>query len=407
MDEIKIIESILNFGIDWSVTSIEFRPSESSVHIYLKYATDYVVDISTGELLNIYDYRPERQWQHLPILQCKTYIHCRVPRVKNSEGKVASISVPWASPAERHTHLFENFVIDVLLATHNQTKTANLIKTSFDIVNRIMHLSVARGFKRRIIQDDEIKQLSIDEKSFGAGHHYISVLTDPVNKRILDVIEGRDTESATKLIENTLSVDHLINVVKVSMDMWQPYINCVSEIIPQADIVHDKFHIVKYLNEGIDNTRKQEIKKEPILIDSKYAMLKNAVNRTESQNEKFYEIMDNNLKTAQAWALSETFKEIFKEKKIAKAWAFFDMWVEKVNQSMIKPMIKVAQTMQNHAQGVINNIKHQISNALAERFNGKIQTLNVVGRGYRTFKNFRSAILFFNGKLDLHSHYNL
>lgn len=80
------------------------------------------------------------------------------------------------------------------------------------------------------------------------------------------------------------------------------------------------------------------------------------------------------------------------------------MWIDSVNQSMIKPMIKVANTMLNHAQGVINNIKYRISNALAERFNGKIQTLNVVGRGYHTFKNFRSAILFFNGKLDLYSH---
>jgi transposase len=404
MESINVIETILNLGDDWIVSKIELQAIESSVHIYLKYSKDYAVDISTGEACKIYDYRADRQWQHLPILQCRTYIHCRVPRIKNSLGKVESVLVPWASSAERHTHLFENLVIDTLQATHNQTKTAGLLKTTFDIVNRIMHLSVKRGMSRRVIREDEIIQLAIDEKSFKAAHNYVSILTDPINKRILDVIEERDTDAAIKLIRNNLSEKHLKYVKKISMDMWQAYINCAKEIIPLADIVHDKFHIVSYLNEGIDNTRKQEVKAEPILIDSKYALLKNAKNRTENQHEKFYQIMETNLKTSQAWALSETFKEIFGAKSLPQAWAFFDMWIEKVNQSMIKPMIKVAKTMQNHAVGIINNVKHRISNALAERFNGKIQTLNVVGRGYRTCKNFRSAILFFNGRLDLYSH---
>ncbi|MCF8237346.1 MAG: transposase, partial [Saprospiraceae bacterium] len=38
----------------------------------------------------------------------------------------------------------------------------------------------------------------------------------------------------------------------------------------------------------------------------------------------------------------------------------------------------------------------------AERINGKIQELKLSARGYRVFENFRSAILFFNGGLDLY-----
>ena len=78
-----------------------------------------------------------------------------------------------------------------------------------------------------------------------------------------------------------------------------------------------------------------------------------------------------------------------------------------MTESKLPHMIKVAKTMVNHAKGIINNIKFRTTNSLAERFNGKIQTLNDVGRGYRTFKNFRSAILFFNGGLDLLSYNSL
>ena len=54
-------------------------------------------------------------------------------------------------------------------------------------------------------------------------------------------------------------------------------------------------------------------------------------------------------------------------------------------------MIKVAKMFYNQLKGVCN--------AMAERLNGKIQEIKTVARGYRTFKNFRSTILFFHGGL--------
>jgi transposase len=53
-------------------------------------------------------------------------------------------------------------------------------------------------------------------------------------------------------------------------------------------------------------------------------------------------------------------------------------------------------------RGVINALIFNFNNAMAERLNGKIQEIKTVGRGYRTFKNFRSAILFFHGGLSLY-----
>lgn len=56
----------------------------------------------------------------------------------------------------------------------------------------------------------------------------------------------------------------------------------------------------------------------------------------------------------------------------------------------------------SHARGVVNALISGINNAMAERLNGKIQEIKVSGRGYRRFENFRSAILFFHGGLDLY-----
>ena len=56
----------------------------------------------------------------------------------------------------------------------------------------------------------------------------------------------------------------------------------------------------------------------------------------------------------------------------------------------------------NHLEGVCNAMVESFSNAMAERLNGKIKEVKSVGRGYRTFKNFRGAILFFHGGVNLY-----
>ena len=65
-------------------------------------------------------------------------------------------------------------------------------------------------------------------------------------------------------------------------------------------------------------------------------------------------------------------------------------------------VIETASWVNDHINGVCNALVENLSNAMAERLNGKIQEIKTIGRGYRTFKNFRSAILFFNGGLKLH-----
>ena len=138
-------------------------------------------------------------------------------------------------------------------------------------------------------------------------------------------------------------------------------------------------------------------------------MLKNTHRHTEKQALHFEQIMDANLFTSQAWALAQQFKETVlntTHNNVVRASAYLDMWVDKVEQSALNALKKVAKTFQRHAKGIVNFVKHKVTNAVVERINGKIQNLNQVARGYSSFKNFRIAVLFFNGKLDLFSHNN-
>ena len=158
---------------------------------------------------------------------------------------------------------------------------------------------------------------------------------------------------------------------------------------------------LKYLNEAIDKVRKREVKTHEELKHSRYAMLKNEANLTEKQRIKFAEIRSANFEVSRAWEARENFKEVFKNANFEESEAIFQEWHKSVKVTEIKEVMKVAEMFARHLKGVLNAMTSSFSNAMAERLNGKIQLLKAIGRGYRKFENFRSAILFFYGKLDL------
>ena len=55
-----------------------------------------------------------------------------------------------------------------------------------------------------------------------------------------------------------------------------------------------------------------------------------------------------------------------------------------------------------HLGNLLTYFTYAISNALTEGFNSKIQSLKQAARGFRTFANFRTRVLFFCGRLNLY-----
>ena len=393
--------SLLSFPSYWIVEKIEHDALSNEVYIYVKFDTKEYKKAYPENYSGLHDYNAYRTWRHLDILQYKTYIKARLPRLKCKEGKIETIEPSWGKLSDRPTYLFERRVIDTLLATKNQTKSSSLLQCSFSMVNRIIHQSTQRGLERR---DGEIvyKQLSIDEKSFKKGHNYVTVLSNPNTGHIIDVSEGRTKASCSNLINNNLKAGQKEKVEQVSVDMWEAFINTVKEVLPKSKIVHDRFHLVQYLNKAVDLVRRREVKTHKELKNSRYALLKNQFNLTVKQHFKFEEVLSLNTKVSLAWRLKESFKSLFNSPDYQEAHSRLDDWLSFCNWENIPEISKVAKMFKNHIVGVCNALVETLSNAMAERLNGKIQEIKTVGRGYNSFRNFRSAILFFNGGLYLY-----
>jgi len=393
----------LALGLDeyWRVDEVSADHKKKEIEVILTYTGSKAECPVTFDLCPIYDHVKVRRWRHLDVLEYKTFLVTSLPRIKNSKGSVVTVVPPWAAKSSRYTFSFETRAIDVLKATQNQTSAASLMNCSFDTINSIMHRSVQRGLGRRPI-DIVIKNLSVDEKSFQKGHSYITVVSCPNAGVVLDVCLGRTKKATKNLIRKVVPEEHINKVETVSMDMWKAYNNAVKEVLPGAKPIHDRFHLVKYLNEGLDRVRRREVKSNEELRNSRYALLKNPENLTEKQQIKFEAIQKANYEVSRAWTIRENFKAIWGINTLREALSLFCKWSGSVASSQIKEMYKIAQLFNRHLEGVCNALVETFSNAMAERLNGKIQEVKSRSKGYRKFENFRSAILFFHGGLQLY-----
>jgi transposase len=340
-------------------------------------------------------------------MQWKTFIQADVPRVNCPEHGVRQIRIPWAEDQSRFTAMFEAFTIDVLQSVRSKVQAERLTGISWDQVDHVMDRAVERGLARREIE--EITYLGIDEKSFGKGHDYASVLCDLSRRRVLDVVPERKKAAAIALFQ-TIPEIHRAAVKAVAMDMWENFMDARAEVLPAAETVHDKFHVVRELTKAVDTIRKGEHRqmkrdgKPELLKKTKYLWLKNPENWTDGQRSHFASLKIDALQVGRAWSIKEAFEGFWEYRYAGSARKFFDRWYFWATHSRLPAMIEAARTLKRHLPGLLAYCRHRITNAVAEGMNSKIQLIKANARGFRNFEKYRVAILFHCGGLSLYPH---
>jgi transposase len=388
----------------WKVAKVFICGESRQVQITVECPQGLVwADPETEERAELKDW-VERQWRHLDTCEFETVIIARVPRVKLKSGRTIMVTVPWAEPNGRFTLGFENRLIDFLRDCKTIKGAARLGHVTVDQMDGVMARAVQRGLLRRI--DKPLKYIGLDEKSFRKGHRYATVLCNLGGEgEVLDVIEDRTQEATEKLLK-TLSKESRETIEAVAMDMWPAYSQAAAIVLPKSVEVFDRFHISKHLNEAVDKVRRGEHREltksgDDTLKRTKYLWLRGRLDLRTKDGIKFRALLNNDLDTATAWALKENFRRFWSHITWSRACSFLDRWVQAAHDSGLKPMARVADMIENHADGLLNYIHHNITNGALEGINSTIQSLKHSARGLPNFKAFRIRILFFLGKLNL------
>jgi transposase len=404
MSELTKHYSLL-LGLDaaWEVSDVALSLEGKCVEILVTHQGGGVTCPECEGECSIADHAPERTWRHLDTMQFETRLRARVPRASCKACGVKTTAVPWAGKHSRFTLMFEALAIAVIQACGNVKAAAGLLSLDWDSVHRIMERAVQRGLAQRQVQS--LQYVGIDEKNFRRGHSYISLLVDLTGARVLEVVEDR-TEAAADRLWEALPAEQKDQIEAVAVDMWPAFANSIQTNAEQAEIVHDRFHISKHLNEAVDQVRRQEqktLKKDgdERLTGSKQLWLFNPENISDDRWLDFETLKDQELKTSRAWAIKEQFRWLWDYRYAGNARKFFNRWYGWAARSRLKPIIKVAKMLKRHVDNILTYFRHRITNAMSEGFNSRIQSIKSQARGFRAFQNYRTRILFYCGKLDL------
>jgi len=407
MQDKELYQHLLGLLSPWSVSEVKLNTENQQIDVHVEHpkGTKFCCP-ECNQSLACYDHAPKRQWRHLDSCQFKTILYAAVPRVDCPQHGVKQVAVPWAEKSSRFTLLFERLAIDVLLATQTVTGAMSILRTNWDQTWHIIQRAVRRGKQRK--EAKQLPRIGIDEKAFAKGQSYITLLYDLDNSTVEAISDGNDTQSGNACFSQ-LSGEQIASVEAVAMDMSAAFVKAAKQSIPLAEekIVHDRFHVMQLATTAVDKVRRGEHRQllrdeDHRLSKTKYIWLKNQENLSEQQQTMLADVFTLQLETGKAWAYKEMLRDLWHHADASSATAYFQDWYRRVIHTKLKPMKKLARTIKERLKNVVSYCTHGITNAVAEGINSKIMSIKRRCGGYRNRENFKVAVFFHCGGLDLY-----
>ena len=354
-----------------------------------------------GTQAKIRDRLCPRRWQHVPLWGIPVTLVYSPARVSCPKcGKICVEDIPWSQGKCRLSQGLI-WVLSTLTKLLAWDVVARMFHVHWNTVRAAVKQAVDYGLKHREL--GSVLYIGIDEISRRKGHVYVTNVYDLTEKRLLWSGEGRSKETLWQFFREcgkTLTT----RVKGVCCDMWEPYTEVLKKELPEATVVFDKFHLVRHLNQAVDEVRREEAKAHKktnpeLLQKTRYLWLKNPENLTEKQRARLGYLEKLNLKINRAYLLKESFRELWNYKR--KGWAkrFLTQWFWWATHSRLKPLRDFAWLLRNHEEGVLNYFKMKITNGIVEGLNNKAKAVSHRCYGFRTAGTFILALYHCLGKL--------
>jgi len=405
MQDTELYRYVLGLEDPWQVEKVQLDVRGERVDVWATHKEEVPWPCpECGAQLPVYDHAPERVWRHLDTCQFKTFLHARIPRVDCPAHGVKQAKVSWAGAHSRFTALFERLAIAVLKET-NIEGAGKILRISWDEAWNIMDRAVARGRRRK--RRGVIKKMGVDEKSLGKGHNYLTLVYDLDRVTVEDIEDDRRKESLDAYFCR-LTPSQKAKIEAIATDIWDPYLASIREHVPGSEekLVFDRYHLMTHMIKAVDTVRKgehRELREEgrDLLTGTKYLWLYSRENLPATRQEEFSVLRKKRLRTARAWALKESLRDLWTYHSPAWAVKHFEGWYGWAIRSRLKPVKAVAKMFRKYLKNIMTFFKHRITNAVSEALNSTIQTIKKMACGFRNRNHFKIAIYFHCGGLNL------
>jgi transposase len=353
--------------------------------------------------LEVHDIRKEREWRDLSMRKLALKLRYRPRRVECPRCGVRVEDFPWAEPWARVTAALSNAVA-VLARELSWQGTARQYGLNWKSVATIVKRAVQYGLRHR--KRPPVHVIGIDEVSRRKGQVYLTVVYDLERRVLLWVGDDRTEEAVRPFFTKEMGLRRCRTLQVVCLDMWAAYAKLVRQHAPNAQILFDRFHIVKHLNEAVDAVRRElwrrlTSKERTSFQGTRWLLLKNPWNLKDSQKERLSTLIQWNTPLVRAWYLKEAFQLFWTYKQPWRAQQHLNKWIRSAMRSKLDAFKKFAQMLRSHLDGILPWTKIRVSNGAVEGMNNKIKSISHRSFGFRTAENFIAAIYHCCARLPL------
>jgi transposase len=318
----------------WSVTKVDFDQARKRLTILIDFKSGTRFAVAGAEGAHPVHDTTAKSYRHLNFFQHECHLDVRVPRVKLPDGSVRLVEPPFAGKLKGFTLLFEALVL-MLAQQMPFAAVARIVGESAYRVQALCEKYVALALEAADFSD--VKALAIDETSRARGHDYVTLAADPERRRVLCVVEGRNSAAVLEIASELDSHGCPPEAIEsVSIDMSAAYIKGVTAYLPEA----------------------------------------------------------------RAWQYKEQLREILNRKQVNVVSGMLKHWCACVMRSKVEPMKAVAQMIRAHFDGIVAWAQTRATNGFLEAINGLFQAAKRRARGFTRISTIRTVIFLISGKLD-------
>lgn len=333
-----------------------------------------------------------RQVRDQDILGYRLTLTLPVRRVRCYSCKTVSREwIEWLTPHSRFTTrllMYVEQLARILPILH----VAQLVGLSWHTVKEIDKQRLAR----EVVPPDytRVKRLIMDEFALHKGHRYATIITDAETMKVLWIGVGRTRQSIRPFFKELGY--QCKNIEAVAMDQNTAFDLEVKMHCPRAEVVYDLFHVIaKYGREVIDRVRVDQANKlrqdkpaRKIVKRSRWLLLKNRQNLTDSQQVELHELMEANQSLALVYVMKEQLKELWYADNIWEAFKRWRQWWKLAMDSDLEPLKIFCRRLRPYLRGILASAKYPLHTSGLEGINNKIKVIKRMAYGYRDVEYF-------------------
>lgn len=333
-----------------------------------------------------YDRLRGRRWRHLDLAGMTLHLRYDTRRVDCPDCGVKVEQLPWAETSSWFTHPFEDHV-GYVAQRCDKTTVSSMMRVAWETVGAIIQRVVARHRDRDLL--DGLTHIGVDELSYRRHHEYITVVVDHTRGHVVWAKPGKNAETL-KAFFDELGTERCAKLEAVTIDMSGAYIKAVTECSPQAQIVFDRFHVQRMVQDAVDEVRRDEVRAATSVVEKKqlkgtrWPLLKSFWNLSLFDSNRLSSLQRDNKRLYRAYLLKEAMVGVLDCRYEVRARQKLDEWIRWARRSRLEPFKRVAATVRDHADGILAYVRSGLSNGRTEGLNGKARTLTRRSYGFHS-----------------------